>query len=97
MVTGTLPSVLAQNRWRQQSAILHDSELSPSPILAKVPNEVARRMGGHGCSAYNLEVWHKAKPKFADGVERISERSVGDLVEEVELTCMAHRSVTKRV
>jgi hypothetical protein len=38
---------------------------------------------------------HKAKPEFADGVERISELSVGDLVEEVELTCMAHRSVTK--
>lgn len=40
---------------------------------------------------------HKAKPGFADGVERISERSVGDSVEEVELTCTAHRSVTKRV
>jgi hypothetical protein len=39
---------------------------------------------------------HKAKPEFTDGIERISERSVGDLVEEVELTCMAHRSVTKR-
>jgi hypothetical protein len=40
---------------------------------------------------------HKAKPEFTDDVERISERSVGDSVEEVEPTCTAHRSVTKRV
>jgi hypothetical protein len=41
--------------------IPHDNEVSPSPILAKVPNEVARRMGGHGCSAYNPEAWAQSQ------------------------------------
>jgi hypothetical protein len=42
----------------------YDSKVSPTPNLAKAPNKVMRRMGDHGCSAYNRAAWAQSRARI---------------------------------